>query len=79
VVNSDEQVRDFYPVEYINSLEASGIPGHVLHLKKGCTVMCLRNESLEAGCYSGTRMIVNDAVNNKILRCTIINGSNDDE
>jgi ATP-dependent DNA helicase PIF1 len=32
--------------------------------------------SPEAGCYSGTRMIVNDVVNSTILRCTIINGRN---
>jgi hypothetical protein len=38
-VNSDEQVIYFYPVGGINSLEASGIPGHLLHLKKGCMVM----------------------------------------
>jgi hypothetical protein len=39
LVNSDEQVSDYYPVEYINSLEASDIPGHLLYLKKGCIVM----------------------------------------
>jgi hypothetical protein len=51
VVNSDEQVvRDLYPVEYISSLEASGMHGHLLHLEKGCTVTCLRNVSPEAGC-----------------------------
>jgi hypothetical protein len=76
VVSSDEKVRDFYPVEYINSIEASGIPYHLLHLKKGCIVMCLRNVIPEAGCYNGTRMIVNDVVHNKILRCTAINGRN---
>jgi ATP-dependent DNA helicase PIF1 len=75
-VNSDEQARDLYPVEYINSLKASGIPCHLLHLKKGCIVMRFRNVRPEAGCYNGTSMIVNDVVNNKILRCTIINGSN---
>jgi ATP-dependent DNA helicase PIF1 len=67
---------DLYSVEYINSLEASGIPSHLRHLKKGCIVMCLRNVSPETGCYNGSRMIVNDVVNNKILRCTIINESN---
>jgi hypothetical protein len=36
LVNSDEQVMDLYPVEYTSSLETSGIPGHLPHLKKGC-------------------------------------------
>jgi hypothetical protein len=72
VLNPDEQVRDLYLVEYINSLEASGIPCHLLHLNKGCIVMCLRNVIHEAGCCNGTRMIVNDVKNNNILRCTII-------
>jgi ATP-dependent DNA helicase PIF1 len=76
VVNSYEPVRDLYAVEYINSLETSGIPDHLLHLKKGCILMCLRNMSPEAGCYNGTRLIVNDVRNNMILRCTIINGIN---
>jgi ATP-dependent DNA helicase PIF1 len=75
-LNSDYQVRDSHPVEYINSLEASGITGHLLHLKKGCIVTCLRNASPEAGCYNMTRMIVNAVRNNKILTCTITNGSN---
>jgi hypothetical protein len=74
-VNSDEQLRDLYPVENIISLEASGIPGHLVHLKKGCIVMCLRNVIPEAGCYNGTILIVNVVRNYKILRCTIINGS----
>jgi hypothetical protein len=47
VVNSVEQVRDVHPVEYINSLEASVTPCHLLHLKKGCIVMLLRNVSLK--------------------------------
>jgi hypothetical protein len=76
VVNSYEQVRDLYPVEYNSSVEASSITGHLLNLKKGCVLMCLRYVSHDAGCYNGTRMIVNDALNNKILRCNSINGSN---
>jgi hypothetical protein len=39
VVNSDEPGRDLFPVENIISHEASGITGHLLHLKKGCIVM----------------------------------------
>jgi nitrogen regulatory protein PII-like uncharacterized protein len=76
VVNSDGQVRDLHPVEYINSLDTSGITGHLLHLKNGCIVMCLKNVSREAGCYNGTGVIVNDLRNNMILICTVINGSN---
>jgi hypothetical protein len=40
---------------------------------KQCAMLSFKEEQ---GCYNGTRMIVNDVVNNKILRCTIINGSN---
>jgi hypothetical protein len=70
------QTRKVTPEAYINSLEASGIPYYLLHPKKGCIVMCLRNVSPEAGCYNGTRMILNGVVYNNILRCTIINGRN---
>jgi hypothetical protein len=76
MVNSDEQVSDLYPAEYIRNIEGIDIPCHLLNLKKGCIVMCLRNASPETGCYNGTRMIVNDVMNNKILRCTIINAKN---
>jgi hypothetical protein len=38
--------------------------------------MFLMNTSPEAGCYNGTRLIVNDARNDRILICTIINGRN---
>jgi hypothetical protein len=38
--------------------------------------MCLRNMSPDAGFYNGTRMVMNDVRNNKILKCTIIHGSN---
>jgi hypothetical protein len=76
VVNSDGQVRDFYPVEYINSIESSGITGHLLQMNKLCIVLCLRDVIPEAGFYNGTRLVVNDVRNNRILRYTIINGSN---
>jgi hypothetical protein len=79
LVNSDEQVRDLYPVEDINSNESSDIPLHLLHPRKGCKLMCLKNVHPEEGCYNGTRMIVNDVRNNKISRWTIINESNTDE
>ena len=32
-----------FPVEYLNSLEISGLPPHNLKLKPGCPVMLLRN------------------------------------
>jgi hypothetical protein len=38
--------------------------------------MCLRNMSPDAGFYNGTRMVMNYVRNNKILKCTIIHGSN---
>jgi hypothetical protein len=76
MVTSDKQGMDLYPLDYISSLESSFIPGHLLYLKNGCIMMCLRNVSPEAGCYNGTIMIVNDVWNGRILRCTIINGIN---
>jgi ATP-dependent DNA helicase PIF1 len=48
--------HSFYPPEFTNSLEPSGLPPHHLILKKGMFVMLLQN--LSSTLNNGTRLIV---------------------
>jgi hypothetical protein len=47
-----------YPVEYLNSLNASGLPLARLALKPGCPLMLLRNLDPSNGLCNGTHMIL---------------------
>ena len=62
-----------YPMEYLNSLNASGLPLLKLALKVGCPVMLLRNLDPSRGLCNGTRMIVRE-VKNRVIKCEIISG-----
>jgi hypothetical protein len=62
-----------YPAEYLNSLNASGIPLAKLALKVGAPIMLLRNLDPSKGLCNGTRMIVTD-IRPRVLRCRIITG-----
>lgn len=39
----DAEGSCIYPEEFLNSLSFTGIPPHLLTLKVGCVVMCIRN------------------------------------
>jgi len=41
--NENAEGELLYPVEYLNSINCSGLPLHKLQLKVGCPVMILRN------------------------------------
>ena len=63
-----------YPTEYIESLEAPGIPPHNLKLKKGAVVILLRNLNIEGGLCNGTRLIIDEIINNRIIKAIIASG-----
>ncbi|KAF5390318.1 hypothetical protein D9757_002964 [Collybiopsis confluens] len=48
----DDQFQ--YPVEYLNSINGSGLPISRLQLKIGCPIMILRNLDISAGVCNGT-------------------------
>jgi ATP-dependent DNA helicase PIF1 len=48
--------RRVYPTEFLNSLNMSGVPPHILTLQEGCPVILLRN--MPGGLTNGTRLIV---------------------
>ena len=75
IQTEDGAVNDYqpYPVEYLNSLIASGLPLAKLNLKQGCPIMLLRNLDPSKGLCNGTRMILNQ-IQPRVLDCTVISG-----
>ena len=57
--------------EYLNKLNPNGFPRHCLNLKAGMPLMLLRNINPKEGLCNGTRLIFKEAINNKLLRCTV--------
>nr|XP_025878227.1 uncharacterized protein LOC112937618 [Oryza sativa Japonica Group] len=73
-----EQIPDFdmlYPLEFLNSINATNFPTHKLVLKEGVVVMLLRNLNQSAGLCNGTRLLVT-SLGQRILQCIILTGSN---
>ena len=59
---SSDKVEDdpqgLYLPEFINGLNISGFPPHILHLKRGVPIIMLRNLDRSIGLCNGTRLIV---------------------
>ena len=72
-VESEEADFQPYPIEYLNSLKAGGLPLAKLALKVGCPVMLLRNLDPSIGLCNGTRLIVME-IGERVLKCRIISG-----
>lgn len=56
VVNDCDQHN--FPTEYLNTLQLSSIPPHVLELRIGCPIMLIRNLDIRNGFVNGSRYIV---------------------
>lgn len=71
--------KDFQiPIEYLNSIEASGLPRHCLNFKIGAIVMMMRNFNTPRGIINGTRMQIVRMYRNSI-ECKILTGSSTGE
>jgi hypothetical protein len=56
--SGQEDIMLNYPVEYLNSINCSGLPLSKLELKEGCPIMVLRNLDAAHGVCNGSRGIV---------------------
>ena len=63
-----------YPIEFLNSLNTSGLPLAHLDLKLGCPLMLLHHIDIINGLCNGTRMILLE-VRQRVLRCRILGGN----
>ncbi|XP_022042288.1 ATP-dependent DNA helicase PIF1-like [Helianthus annuus] len=68
--NSFDEAEDvqhnFYLVEFLNSLNVSGLPPHKLRIKIGCSIILLRNIDPSHGLCNGTRLICKGFMRNVI-------------
>ena len=69
---NDEEERQNYPTEFLNTLNLSGMPPHELKLK-GVVVMLLRNLNSNKGLCNGTRMTVT-RLNDNVIEATVLTG-----
>jgi ATP-dependent DNA helicase PIF1 len=65
----------FYPVEFLNTLQFSGIADHELELKVGVPILLLRNLNQSIGLCNGTRLIVK-RLGQRVIEAEIITGNN---
>jgi len=57
-VSKKDRMHHAYPVEFLQQLNASGLPPALLCLKVGSPVILLRNLDPGEGLCNGTRMVV---------------------
>jgi len=61
-----DDLHNYYPEEFLNTLTPNGLPPHVLKLKIGCLVILLRNIDPTNGLCNGTRLIIRGFQKNTI-------------
>nr|GEW82754.1 ATP-dependent DNA helicase PIF1-like [Tanacetum cinerariifolium] len=54
---TEDDMHNFYPLEFLNSLNMTGLPPNCLRLKIGCPIILLRNLDLANGLCNGMRLI----------------------
>lgn len=74
----DDLDEEPYPVEFLRTLNASGLPPGELHLKIGCPLILLRNLAPARGLCNGTRMVLL-RMTGHVLEVRLIGGDHDGE
>ena len=64
----------YVTTEFLNSINLSGLPPHLLTVKVGCVMMLLRNLNPKIGLCNGTRILI-ISMTRRILRGVILTGS----
>ena len=71
-INPDDATN--YTSDLIDTFEAPGVPSALLKLKKGAVVLLLRNLCIQSGLVNGTRLIVSDIINGRLIKAMIATG-----
>jgi hypothetical protein len=71
--SGEEDLMLNYPVEYLNSINCSGIPLSKLELKEGCPIMVLRNLDAAHGVCNGSRGILT-RLRRRVLEVKLLTG-----
>jgi len=69
----DDDIRNNYPLDFLNSITPNGLPPHELKVKKDCPVILLRKLDPHNGLCNGTRLVIRGFQNNSI-DAEIVNG-----
>jgi ATP-dependent DNA helicase PIF1 len=64
--SDDDDSRNNYPIEFLNSITPNGLPPHVLIVKINCPIILLRNLDPNNGLCNGTRLMVRAFQDNAI-------------
>ncbi|KAL0840535.1 hypothetical protein ABMA28_015753 [Loxostege sticticalis] len=72
IAKIDTPTQIYLLLEFLNSLNPSGLPPHKMELKVGCAVILLRNLNPPKLC-NGTRLLVK-SLKTFIIECTILTG-----
>jgi ATP-dependent DNA helicase PIF1 len=70
-----DAVDDVNTSEFLNTINASGLPHHKIRLKIGVPIMLLRNIDLKLGLCNGTRLTIT-RMGKFVLEAKVISGSN---
>jgi len=62
----DDDSRNNYPIDFLNSITPNGLPPHELKIKTNCPVILLRNLDPNNGLCNGTRLMVRAFQDNAI-------------
>jgi hypothetical protein len=70
--------HNVFPIEFLRSLTASGLPPGELHVKPGCPLILLRNLAPGHGLCNGTRLVVL-RMTERVLEVRLIGGDHNGE
>ncbi|XP_028791065.1 ATP-dependent DNA helicase PIF1-like [Neltuma alba] len=72
--NDNDCFEDLYTIDFLNTINSSGMPLHKLSLKVGTPVMLLRNIDQASGLCNGTRLRVTK-LGKTVIEAVTLNGS----